>query len=391
MRPLRPPPDQRLYALVVQKMRPVIATVTSLAVVGALVALQLKSKSRLSEPRREPVPDHARLVAPRPPTRGRKTGPDFVVALSATLVVAGSFIGLWLMYNATLPEPVDAPDPGSVNVYFDRPGISAYIDATVETIETEDPVRGSVADIIGINVNLVDQVPEIPIEYSFVVSGSAMLATNYPTGLEMPVDASGCPETTRSPGLRCQLVKGAPESVFAVDEAKFPVYVIQGRIVPDADGNATQYVQFPTVGRTVVDRGPSREFRLPKFGTTGLPEELRDDFTAIVDGYDDLYVPGYLAVEVQYDYLGPSERVEGVEPEPISRSPLTWGGTAARSVEASGTIVDALEERGADRSIFFYGVLAGAAASFVPTVGTLWWRVLRPGLARLKRRYTIGK
>jgi hypothetical protein len=309
-----------------------------------------------------------------------------LLALAATAGCGLLALYVYRSYNQADPSLADPAGQGGVYLYFDVPGVTAGLDVSVDTNPDE----------LSIWVYPSSMKPGEQLTYSVVLTGSAMPSSAYPTGIPREVDKDGCyresvsaadPAQPESETASCSRSKGAPDALFASRSGEEPVYVIEGHLTPDKKGNASAYINVLTVGGDTTKNGAQSTFALPAVGTTPLPRELVDSFTAVVDGHPDLHPPS-LVNQVQYENLEPSDDLQNVSPEPDSRSPLTW--ISDSNIAASGTIIDDVKQRQQDRDVFFWGVLAGVLGGFVPGLLALWFRVFRPPGIRERRTAAPG-
>ncbi|WP_341994724.1 hypothetical protein MRBLWH7_002390 [Microbacterium sp. LWH7-1.2] len=117
-------------------------------------------------------------------------------------------------------------------------------------------------------------------------------------------------------------------------------------------------------------------FQLPTIGTTYIPATAGDEVEISIDDFGTVQVPGSLTIVVRYQYLAPTDQLDALSVEPIYRQPLTWVETYMSTLTASGTITDTTEARSADRSTFFWGVLAGVWGGFFVSLIAFWSSII---------------
>lgn len=310
-----------------------------------------------------------------------------LLALAATVGCGLLALYVYRSYNHAEPSLAEPARLGGVYLFFNVPGVPADLDVSVET----NPV-----DELSIWVFPSSMKPGEQLTYSVVLTGSAMPEPVYPSGVPMEVDKNGCYRVSvsaddlaqpQSGTASCSRSRGAPDALFATEQGEEPVYVIEGHLRPGANGNASAYISVLNVGGDTTTNGAQSAFVLPTVGTTELPDDLMDSFTAVVAGHPNLHPPS-LVNQVQYENLEPSDDLQNVSPEPGSRSPLTW--TSDNNIAASGTIVNDLKQRQQDRDVFLWGVLAGVLGGFIPGLLALWLRVFLPPGIRERRAVRGG-
>jgi hypothetical protein len=305
-----------------------------------------------------------------------------LLALAATVGYGLLVLYIFRSYNRAEPNLANPARPGSVYLFFNRPGVTADLDVSVYT-NPENQLLISVYPSL--------RKPGEQLTYSVVLTRSAMPSPVYPTGIPRDVDKDGCYQGSvsafdsgqpPSATVSCSRSLGAPDALYASKQGEEPVYVIQGHLEPDKNGNGIANISVFNVGGDTTKNGAQSTFVLPAVGTTPLPNDLMDTFTAVVAGHPNLHPPR-LVNQVQYENLEPSDNLQNVSLEPESRSPLTW--ISGNNIAASGTIVDDVKQREQDRDVFLWGVLAGVLGGFVPGILTLWLRVfLPPGMRERK-------
>lgn len=330
---------------------------------------------------RRPSNSSAKPATPRRSVAGSKKGRSafpygsLAGVVSFTLIVGAAGLFVTDRYQDALPTISEAPPNGSIYLYFDRPGIEATMEVTAISSDRHD-----LSDSYDVRIR-VDGIENVDAPgFSVVLAGSAMPDETYPDGSDRPPQANDCPPTVLGiqDDIQCVRTKGSPESLFAAEEAKEDLVVVSGVIerFEGANDSGQAWLQILAPASTISKSRERRIFQLPTIGTSNFPTHEREELTALVDDVDGLYVPG-ITVVVDYDRLSPTDSLEGVSVEPVSRQPLTWVETFQSAITVSGTIVDGREERITDRSVFAWGVLAGIVGGLVVPVFGAWYSLAR--------------
>ena len=295
--------------------------------------------------------------------------------IGASLATVALGLSIWLLYiryDATLPTIGDPPPTGSIYLYFDQPNIVADLDVQVASelaTAGDDLAMDSYA--ITVLAEGVDQTN--PPRFYLALGGSALPNKDGPG----PEEGSSCSwaVTSQAPGLACDVTKGSPDSAWVSDEAKEAIVVVSGLLTPLNDqGQGLANVDLSAEPVSLVKAGETEVFQLPMVGTTYIPATVDgDDVEIAIDDFGSVKVPESLTIVVRYRYLAPTDQLESVSIEPRSRQPLTWIETYLSTLTASGTITDATEARDADRSTFFWGVVAGILGGFLVSLFAFCW------------------
>ena len=309
--------------------------------------------------------------APRFPTA------RLIFAVAGTALLTVGTIWFIAQYDETLPTIGEPPPAGSINLYFDRPDVSAQLDVQITSQLVTQENKGYASDsyVIRVLAEGLDQ-NDLPTFY-VALGGSALPQDGYPEGGDD--DESGCSLAVRSdaPELACLATRGSPESASVSDEAKEEIFVVSGRLKPIGDqGEGIAYIDLSANAQTLVKSGETEVFRLPTVGTTYIPVTVGEDVEIEIDRISGLKVPEPLTIVVEYQSLSPTDQLESLSLEPVTRQPLTWVETFRTTLTASGTITDTRAERNADRITFFWGVFAGILGSLVVPLLGLWWATI---------------
>lgn len=288
-----------------------------------------------------------------------------------------------------------SPTTGSSSCSFDRPNVRAVLRVDVESRETQEPGDKFGADSYDAYIWVYDLDPKTPLTYTLVLSGSSRLSRQYRTGVPIEIGSTGCPQASVfNDDVTCSTARGAPEAVFAAQDAQEDLDVIVGRVeIPRSVGERASptLVQFQSRGRVNVTKGEKRFFALPRIGTS-VAEGLPQDSAPVIDAPGRRYAAG-LDLMITYKELHPYESLEGADPPPESRKPLTWRSSTSSSLAPTGVITDSRVERDNVRGVFVLGVLAGVVAAMVPLLFRPWWsafsmshRALQASANRRRRR-----
>ncbi|TYL51185.1 hypothetical protein [Agromyces mariniharenae] len=284
--------------------------------------------------------------------------------------------GTWLFarYDETLPTIGDPPPTGSIYLYFDRPDVTASLHVEV-TSEPESHEEGDYAsDSYVINVTAENFDPNDPPRFYVALGGSALPQDVFPDASDRESSANDCLTIVVSlaPEFDCVLTRGSPESAYASDELKEDLIVVSGLLQPIGVNEGLAWIDLTANADTLVGAGDTEVFQLPTVGTTYIPETVGDEMNIIIDDVGPLYVPDPITPVVEYQWLSPTDQLESLSVEPVARQPLTWVENYRTMLTASGMITDTRDQRDADRSGFFWGVLAGILGGFVVPVIGLW-------------------
>ncbi|MGC5224489.1 hypothetical protein ACPW96_18140 [Micromonospora sp. DT81.3] len=294
--------------------------------------------------------------------------------LTAGLAAAGYF--LWTEYERSEPPLTERPDIGAINVYFDTPGV----DAALEVAVNSNPYNSESLDVASDNIDVslvVRGEAAQQVRFTLVLSGSAYPQTLYPAGIPRELEAGCFRGSVHGIDIECQGLLADPSGMAPPGKDTVPVYVITGVTSPAfKDGPQSARVTLEGEGETVVETAEQRIFQLPEVGTRFIPLEFREATSFDLASGARVFVPVQLTSVMTYDTLESTEVVEGVQPEPLSRAPLTWVSSANQA--PSGTVIDLREERSRDRNVFVLGVLAGVIGGLVPAALLLWSRVFLP-------------
>ncbi len=316
-----------------------------------------------------------------------------IAASLATVALGLSGWWLYTVYDAALPTIGDPPPTGSIHLYFDQPNVVAELDVQVTSelaTNSEDFAKDSY--VISVLAEGIDQ--GNPPRFYLALGGSARPHDDGPTASETG-DASGCSwaVTSQASELACEYTKGSPDSAWVSEEAKEDIVVVSALLTPLNDpGQGLAYVDLSTNPVSLVKAGETEVFQLPTVGTTYIPETAGENIEIAIDDFGTVKVPGSLTIVVRYQHLAPTDQLDSLSIEPLYRQPLTWIDTYMSTLTASGTITDTTEARNADRSTFFWGVLAGVLGGLFVSLIAFWantvatWRRWRNRVAPSARR-----
>lgn len=301
--------------------------------------------------------------------------------IGASLATVALFLSGWLLFvqfNAALPTMGDPPPTGSIHLYFDQPNVTASLDVQVTS---ELPTDGDdlALDTYAIRVLAegIDQTE--PPRFYLALGGSALPSADGPPASDGEDGGCSWAVSSEAPKLACEYTRGSPESAWVSDERKRDIVVVSGVLEPldNEQGEGLANVLLSADPVTLVKAGETEVFQLPTIGTTYIPETVgTDDVDIAIDGFSAVKVPGSLTIVVTHQNLAPTDLLDSVSTEPLSRQPLTWIETYLSTLTASGTITDTTEARDADRSSFFWGVIAGVLGGFFVSLIALWWDTL---------------
>lgn len=304
----------------------------------------------------------------------RAVAAKWFTAVVLTGAVATLGLGVRAQYDQTSPGLMDEPDNGLVFLFFDRPNVRALLRVNVESRGVQDRADKFGVDSYDAYIWVYDMDPKTSLTYTLVLSGSSRLSRQYPTGAPIELSSSGCPKASvYNDDVRCSTTRGAPDAVVASDDVKTDLDLIVGRVETPlvGEGHASPtLVQFQSRGRAMALQGEKRFFALPQIGTSvslGLPKEL----PPVIDEPGERY-PADLDLMVTYQQLHPYESLEGADPIPESRTPLTWRSSTRSSLAPTGVITDSRVERDNTRRVFMIGVFAGVVAGLVPPLLGRW-------------------
>lgn len=305
-------------------------------------------------------------VPPRRPTGQAITAS----VLTVTLGLLGW--GLYALYDNTLPTIGEPPPTGSIHLYFDQPNVVAElsVQVTSELATSGDLAMDSYA--ITVLAEGIDQAD--PPRFYLALGGSALPHGDGPTASDMG-EPSGCSWAVVSSAaeLACNRTKGSPDSAWVVDERKEEIVVVSGLLKPLNDkGQGLANVDLSTEPVSLVKAGETEVFQLPTIGTTYIPATAGEEVEIMIDDFGAVKVAGPLTIVVRYQYLAPTDQLDALSVEPLSRQPLTWVETYMSTLTASGTITDSTEARSADRLTFFWGVLAGVWGGLLVSLIAFW-------------------
>lgn len=301
-------------------------------------------------------------------------------AALATVSLVAAFVFVWIQYDEALPVFASSPEAGQVHLYFDQPDVSASMVMHVTPHRTTGESE-SWADDLFITLEADGKYADSPLIFTMVLKGSARPEMKLPTGADLGLDRAGCPlgmvsgDVVDCRDSTTELVEIDGDSFVTNADGREPAYVVRGSMRSSGANKQRAQVTVWTAGASVVESGATRFFRLPDAGTTYLPDTLRNEI-AVRTGDNDISYPPILATAVTYIELEESDRLEGVDPEPLSRSPLTWAEPSASSIEATGSIVDMGKGRVSERWLFLYGVIAGALVGLSAPTLRLWVRAI---------------
>lgn len=274
--------------------------------------------------------------------------------------------------------PLPRGDAGEVHLYFDRPGIPAYL----ETLIT---VPGFGETEIHHRIHIEDEHVEAA-HFFLVIVGDARTREPYPNG-QPSTRSNGCwaslwtiPDDV---DLRCYIANLRPGSIYAAPGLRKSAQVISGRIKNDNMANAVVQIRTSTTAHFTEEAGKRRYFALPAIGTKYVPPTHRNAFSSDVGEGREGYVPSKLDVSVDFGELRQSDRLENVSPEPMSGE-LTWVEVDESLLRARGSIVDTVAEEKGQRTLFLAGIYAGIAATIAPLLISRLTRLIRR-IARHKR------
>ncbi|MBM7388895.1 hypothetical protein JOE37_001889 [Clavibacter michiganensis] len=284
---------------------------------------------------------------------------------------------LYVLYDNTLPTFGEPPPTGSIHLYFDQPNVVAELSVQV-TSELATGGDGLATDSYAITV-LAEGIKQAnPPRFYLSLGGSALPHGDGPTASDMR-ETSGCSwaVVSQAPELACDRTKGSPDSAWVVDERKEDIVVVSGLLKPLNDkGQGLANVGLSTEAASLVGAGETEVFQLPTIGTTDIPATVGEEFEIMIDDFGAVQVPGPLTIVVRYQYLAPTDQLDSLSIEPRYRQPLTWVETYMSTLTASGTITDTTEARSADRSTFFWGVLAGVCGGFFVSLIAFWSSII---------------
>lgn len=328
----------------------------------------LVGRSTLGTPPNVAEPAVAVAVAPRFPTL------RLVGAILGLIALIASGAWLYAQYDETLPTIGDPPSTGSIHLYFDRPDVTARIDVEVtsEFVTYEDKHYSSDSYVINVTAENVN--PNDPPRFYVALGGSALPQDVFPDGSDRDASVNDCLTTVVSfaPEFECVVTRGSPESAYASDDSKEDLIVVSGLLQPIGVNEGLAWIDLTANADTLVGAGDTEVFQLPTVGTTYIPETVGDEMDIIIDDVGPLYVPDPITIIVEYQWLSPTDQLESLSVEPVARQPLTWVENYRTTLTASGMITDTRDQRDADRSGFFWGVLAGILGSFVVPLIGLW-------------------
>ena len=304
-----------------------------------------------------------------------------LLAVLANVSLVAAFVFVWIQYDKAMPVFASSPEAGQVYLYFDQPDVSASMVMRVTPHRpTGEPE--SWADDLFITLEADGKYADSPLIFTLVLRGSARPEMKLPTGADLGLDMTGCPLGMVSGdviGCRdstAELVEIGGDDL-ATNAERDPALVVRGSMRSSGLDKQIAQITVWTADTSIVESGGTQFFRLPDAGTTYLPDTLRSEM-ALKTGADNLSYPPILTTAVTYIELEESDRLEGVDPDPLSRSPLTWVESSASSVEATGSIVDMGKERASERWLFLYGVIAGALVGLSVPILRLWaWAIGR--------------
>lgn len=310
-------------------------------------------------------------VAPRCPTG------QLILASALTVALGLSGWGLYLLYDNTLPTIGDPPPTGSIHLYFDQPNVVADLSVQVTSeLPTGDDDLATDSYAISILAAGIDRAD--PPRFYLALGGSALPHGDGPTASEAG-EASGCSwaVVSQAPELACDRTKGSPDSARVVDEAEEDILVVSGLLEPLNDqGQGLANVDLSAEPVSMVKAGETTLFQLPTAGTTYIPATAGEEVEIMIDDFGAVQVPGSLTIVVRYQHLSPTDQLDALSVQPIYRQPLTWVETYMSTLTASGLITDTTEARSADRSTFFWGVLAGVWGGFLVSLIAFWASII---------------
>jgi len=296
------------------------------------------------------------------PSRRAKGFAAAAIALHLFLIVL-LIIGIVKAYQvfvevAAVPAPRE--DPGEVYLYFDRPGVAAYLEARISDLD----YRGTDLEY---SVE-VDATVERPVRYFLVLTGDASTEELYPNGEPFP-RTDGCWSSVSvfpDNQLSCKSAPLARGTGYSRPEEHQPTQAVTGVIDNDQYGPVLRAkVSTMARGEYSVTAGKRRYFGLPAIGTSFVPEGFRADIAADLGDGVQAYVPSKLDVGIDYGKLSTTDRLESVAPDPLPGL-LAWVKTDTSLLQACGSIVNTVDEENGQRTLFLLAVFAGAASTILP-------------------------
>ncbi len=294
-------------------------------------------------------------------------------AIAFSLITGASAVGIWLGYSYSQPTAPVTPATGSIRVYFDRPGVFAFIRVRVKP---QGPESGY-GEKYELYIRTVGSEGNLP-SYQILLGGSARPATRYGAGANLERDQHGCLPTISGvyEDVTCEEIRGQPDSLSASDEAGEPLTVISGQLSNVAEGDGHAIVDVQSRLSAEKAKGSNTTFQLPSIGTTSLPDDLRDKLPIPTGKRTKGYSPN-LSTYVEYIPLSATEDLTVVSPEPDARVPLSWSSVDNGAIEPAGTITDLRRQRNAERTTFLLGALAGVVGGLLVPLSSVWYTTVR--------------
>jgi hypothetical protein len=308
----------------------------------------------------------------RPERRGRRwklmrSGSMVGVLLIAIVVVCLVILREYRNFQDILATPVPPDDPGEVHLFFDRPGVPALIEARITPYESASHIffsHGGETDF-DYQITILPGFTDNKVNFALIMTGAVQASEERFYSGGPKTQNNGCwfnvyviPEADS----RCVPLGGSsdqlPDSGL---RAARKGQVVFGSIVRNTSGAMFAQVHMPTPAVLSSHAGKRTYFRLPGIGTTYLPVDGRN--LPLQVGLDiRMFVPSNLDVVIDYDKVGPTDRLENVAPQPATPDRLAWVETNSSLVRPHGSSVDTIAEDRAQRDLFIIGVLVG----FVP-------------------------
>lgn len=294
-------------------------------------------------------------------------------AVVFSLITGASAVGIWLGYSNSQPAAPVTPPAGSIRLYFDRPGVFAFLRVRVEPQGRES----GYGDKFELYIRTVGSEGDLP-SYQILLGGSARPAKKYGAGADLEHNRHGCLPTISGvyEDVTCEEIRGEPDSLSTRDETDEPLTVISGQLSNAAEGEGHAMVDVQSRQSVEQAKGPNTTFQLPSTGTTVLAEDLRDKLPIPTGSRTKGYGPN-LSTFVEYISLSATEDLTVVSPEPDARVPLSWSSVDNGLIEPAGTITDLRRQRNAERTTFLLGALAGVVGGLLVPLSSVWYATVR--------------
>jgi hypothetical protein len=292
--------------------------------------------------------------------RRRAVGKAFA-GLLATLICLTFAISVLTEFRHENKAPAPPPKAGSVELFFDQPGIRAALEVRIENPESSPSYNYFISVTGPASLSRVG--------FSLAMQGHAEPTYVYPNGDPLPKDFRDCPPGGISvvPDMdhTCYKGQGDPTTTYADPGDRPSMEVLHGVLGRNSAGFMFGTVMVYSRSAITFKVGKRTLFDFPEIGTAYLPAGHQEKVKLDLGSDHPVYAPASLSITVDAGDLGIADRQENISPTIVAPPHLAWTTTSLSTIHAQGMYVDTTAEDEAASHLFLLGVYAAALSALL--------------------------